>query len=201
MKRQLLPTLFVLMGIAGPGFTHEGDDRRPAEQAVIVSMLKELQAEVRLLRREVQDLRRMVESGRTPERQDEPVRVEDLKSEINQRMRMIARSEVELERVEKNRSQMREQLTRAAKEIATLEKALKENAESYEFGGRRFSAAQVREDLERRIDRNQLTKKHLEQTNLVAERLRQSLAKQQAEFKALVERRKEIEVREERKRE
>ncbi|MGQ9762002.1 MAG: hypothetical protein ACUVQH_08835 [Thermogutta sp.] len=92
--------------------------------------------------------------------------IDDLLPEIRKNMHIIAREEVELERVERQISQAREQLEKEKAIVLRMKDDLASGKPRLVYSGREYTAEQVRIDLANRFERfkiNEATLANLEQ--------------------------------------
>lgn len=79
--------------------------------------------------------------------------VRNLVPDIRRNMHVIAKEEVELERLEKEIAQRQARLAKDRSELMRLRSDLQVEQAVYHYGGRRYSADQVKADLARRFER------------------------------------------------
>ncbi|MCH8221770.1 MAG: hypothetical protein IH868_00025 [Chloroflexi bacterium] len=107
--------------------------------------------------------------------------VRDLVPDIRRCMHVIAKEEVEVERLEKHVDGASQSISKARQEIQQLTVALKDDRSMYHFAGRHYTSDQVKSDLTRRFARYKTSDATLEshrnmlvarQRNLDAARLK-----------------------------
>ncbi len=79
--------------------------------------------------------------------------VGNLVPDIRRSMHVIAKEEVEVERLEKQIAQSEERLTKQKEQIQRLKGDLEETKPVYHYSGRRFTITQVKHDLANRFER------------------------------------------------
>jgi len=77
----------------------------------------------------------------------------DLIPEIRANQKVAAQLDVECEYLDREIRTIGDSQEQAKAEMKKLRQALVEDRESYEFGGRKFTAQEVKQDLERRLER------------------------------------------------
>lgn len=107
--------------------------------------------------------------------------IADLKPEIETNAKRIAREKIDVARLERQLSETDQRLTKTKSDMERLMGDLDRDSASYSYGGRTYTAAQVKADLGNRFKRF----KTREQT---AEKLEQMLAARQSSLQAAQER-------------
>jgi len=79
--------------------------------------------------------------------------IEDLKPEIRRNMQLIAKEEVEVERLEKQAKQAETKLEKNRAELMRLKADLDTGKSTFEYAGHRYTASQVEEDMSNRFER------------------------------------------------
>jgi DNA repair exonuclease SbcCD ATPase subunit len=79
--------------------------------------------------------------------------IKDLEPEVRKNMHLIAKEEVEVEKLQKHVSDLDARLEKEEAELKKLHADVKSGKTSFEYGGRKYSAEQVRADLASRFER------------------------------------------------
>jgi chromosome segregation ATPase len=79
--------------------------------------------------------------------------IQDLVPEVKKNMHVIAKEEVEVQRLDEQIAQHETRLAKEREQILKLKTDLSENRVSYNYGGRSYAAAEVRQDLANRFER------------------------------------------------
>lgn len=79
--------------------------------------------------------------------------IKDLAPEVQKNMHLIAKEEVELQRLESNVADQESRLAREKGQIGQLRTALVSGDVEFQFGGRKYSVEQVKLDLTNRFER------------------------------------------------
>lgn len=90
--------------------------------------------------------------------------VRELKPEIAECARVIARQQVEVDKLDEQIDRMESKLDKDQADVVRLQTDLKEGNSYYTYAGHRYSAGEVRDDLSRRFERfktNEATLEHL----------------------------------------
>jgi hypothetical protein len=81
------------------------------------------------------------------------VLIQDLLPEVRKNMHVIAKEEVEVQKLDEQIGQNEVRLAKEKEQILKLKTDLSENKASYNYGGRSYTAADVRQDLANRFER------------------------------------------------
>jgi chromosome segregation ATPase len=79
--------------------------------------------------------------------------IQDLLPEVRKNMHVIAKEEVEVQKLDEQIAQSETRLAKEKEQILKLKNDLAENKDSYNYGGRTYSVAEVRQDLANRFER------------------------------------------------
>ncbi|MGO9114208.1 MAG: hypothetical protein ACLP9L_33760 [Thermoguttaceae bacterium] len=79
--------------------------------------------------------------------------IQDLVPEVRKNMHVIAKEEVEVQRLEEQIANCESKLTKDKEQILRLKTDLATAKEAYQYGGRNYSVAEVKTDLANRFDR------------------------------------------------
>lgn len=79
--------------------------------------------------------------------------IRDLEPEVRKNMHLIAKEEVEVEKLQKQVNDLEARLTKEEEELKKLHADVKSGKKSFEYGGRKYNAEQVRADMASRFDR------------------------------------------------
>lgn len=93
--------------------------------------------------------------------------IDDLKPEIARNMQIVAREEVEVQRLTENIENKREMLTKARQDILRLKGDLESGSVRFVYAGRKYSAEQVKDDLAGRFKQFQVHEKTTDKLNQV----------------------------------
>ena len=122
--------------------------------------------------------------------------VENLVPDIRRNMHVIAKEEVEVERLEKQIRDTEAKLDRQKTEVVRLQADLSQDKGSYHYAGRHYTSAQVKLDLANRFERfktNQATLDSLRDIHLARERSLEA-ARQKLEGMLAAKRQMEVDV-------
>lgn len=126
--------------------------------------------------------------------------IRDLEPEVRRNMHAIAKDEVELKHLEERIARLETRLAQEKEDILRLKKDL-ENAkgkESFEYGGRKYSAAQVRQDLANRFERYKTGEAALAQWRKLLETRQQTVEANRQRLEGMMAARRQLEVEVER---
>jgi len=79
--------------------------------------------------------------------------IRDLEPEIRKNMHLIAKEEVEVERLQKQIDDLEARLTKEEQELKKLHDDVKSGKRDFEYGGRKYTVEQVRTDMASRFER------------------------------------------------
>lgn len=79
--------------------------------------------------------------------------IRDLEPEVRKNMHLIAKEEVEVEKLQRQVNDLEARLTKEEEELKKLHADVKSGKKSFEYGGRKYNAEQVRADMASRFDR------------------------------------------------
>jgi chromosome segregation ATPase len=79
--------------------------------------------------------------------------IRDLEPEVRKNMHLIAKEEVEVEKIQKQVNDLEARLTKEEEELKKLHADVKSGKKSFEYGGRKYNVEQVRTDMACRFDR------------------------------------------------
>jgi chromosome segregation ATPase len=79
--------------------------------------------------------------------------IQDLAPEVKKNMQVIAKEEVEVQRLDEQIAQNETRLAKEKEQILKLKTDLAEGKDAYSYGGRNYTAADVRQDLANRFER------------------------------------------------
>jgi chromosome segregation ATPase len=79
--------------------------------------------------------------------------IKDLEPEVRKNMHLIAKEEVEVEKLQKHVADLEARLEKEEAELKKLHADVKSGKTSFEYGGRKYNAEQVRADMTSRFDR------------------------------------------------
>ena len=79
--------------------------------------------------------------------------IKDLEPEVRKNMHLIAKEEVEVEKLQKHVADLDARLEKEEAELKKLHADVKSGKTAFEYGGRKYTAEQVRADLASRFDR------------------------------------------------
>lgn len=107
--------------------------------------------------------------------------ISDLKPEIETNARRIAKEKVDVARLQRQLGETRERLAESESHVKRLSEDLRQENRSYQYGGKTYTATQVKSDLGHRFERLQVRQQ-------TAEKLEQMLSARQASLRAAEER-------------
>lgn len=107
--------------------------------------------------------------------------ITDLKPEIEDNAKRIAREKIEVSRLAKQLAQSDQRLTKAQSDIERLSDDLKSESKSYTYGSRTYTVSQVKDDLSNRF-------KRFKTREATAEKLQQMLVARQGSLRTAHER-------------
>ncbi|MCC6124300.1 MAG: hypothetical protein IT426_05020 [Pirellulales bacterium] len=79
--------------------------------------------------------------------------IQDLVPEVKKNMHVIAKEEVEVQRLDEQIAQNETRLAKEREQVLKLKTDLSENKASYNYGGRSYAPTEVRQDLANRFER------------------------------------------------
>ena len=79
--------------------------------------------------------------------------IKDLEPEVRKNMHLIAKEEVEVEKLQKQVTDLDARLAKEQEELKKLHADVKSGKTSFEYGGRKYNAEQVRADMASRLER------------------------------------------------
>ncbi len=79
--------------------------------------------------------------------------IRDLEPEVRKNMHLIAKEEVEVEKLQKQVKDLETRLAKEEEDLKRLHADVKSGKTSFEYGGRKYNAEQVRADMASRFDR------------------------------------------------
>ncbi|HZZ73036.1 MAG TPA: hypothetical protein VFE24_12350 [Pirellulales bacterium] len=122
--------------------------------------------------------------------------VKDLTPEIQKNMQVIAKEEVQVERMQKQIQESEDGLAKNKGDLLRLKSDLAANKTSYSYGGRVFTVAQVKDDLANRFDRYKTSEATLGSLKGVLQAREKGLdaAKQKLEAMLAAKRKLDVEV-------
>ncbi len=120
--------------------------------------------------------------------------IEDLVPEIRKNMQLIAREEVEVERLEKQIAETEARLAKEKKGLVTLSADLQTGRERFVYAGRNYSAEQVRTDLARRFERYKTGEATLASLQEMCAARRQSVEAAREKLEGMLAARRQLQV-------
>jgi chromosome segregation ATPase len=122
--------------------------------------------------------------------------VKQLVPDIRRNMHVIAKEEVEVERLEQQIARAETRRSKNHSELAQLSRDLRDNRRVYHYAGRNYSAGEVRADLARRLERCKTSDATLESLREIHQARVRSLdaARQKLEGMLAAKRQLEVEV-------
>lgn len=126
--------------------------------------------------------------------------IRDLEPEVRRNMHAIAKDEVELKHLEERIGQLESRLAKEKEAILRLKKDLENSTpkECFEYGGRKYTAAQVRQDLANRFERYKTGEAALAQWRKLHETRQQTVAANRQRLEGMLAARRQLEVEVER---
>ena len=120
--------------------------------------------------------------------------IKDLDPEIRRNMHLIAKEEVEVERLESEVERTRLQLADSRENIMRLKSDLDSDAGSYYYGGRRYTVTQVKTDLSNRFERHKTKEGTLEKLEKILQARRSSLDAARQKLEGMMAAKRQLEV-------
>ena len=102
--------------------------------------------------------------------------IQDIGPEVRKNMHVIAKEEVEVQRLEEQIGNLETKLAKDKEQLLRLKTDLAANKNSYEYGGRSYTVAEVKTDMANRFDRFQTTEATLGSLKQVHDARLKSLA-------------------------
>lgn len=126
--------------------------------------------------------------------------IRDLEPEVRRNMHAIAKDEVELKHLEERIARLEARLAKEKEDILRLKSDLAsgQGKESFEYGGRKYTAAQVRQDLANRFERYKSGEAALAQWRKLQQTREQSVEANRQRLEGMLAARRQLEVEVER---
>jgi len=126
--------------------------------------------------------------------------IRDLEPEVRRNMHAIAKDEVELKHLEERIGRLESRLAKEKEDILRLKKDLEggKQKEWFEYGGRKYTAAQVRQDLANRFERYKTAEAALAQWRKLHETRQQTVEANRQRLEGMLAARRQLEVEVER---
>jgi chromosome segregation ATPase len=120
--------------------------------------------------------------------------IKDLDPEIRRNLHKIAKEEVSIEELRKQREDLENRLSKSEKEILQLNTDLQRGDSTYVYSGKSFNGEQVRNSLESRFTRHKTMKNTSEQLEQILARREQGLAAAQEKLRIMQAERQQLDV-------
>lgn len=120
--------------------------------------------------------------------------IADLDPEIRRNMHLIAKEEVEVEKLAAQVDDTREQLAKNQKHIMQLKNDLASGSGSFYYGGRRYSVSQVKVDLSNRFERFKTREATLDKMEQILAARQSSLEAAREKLEAMMAAKRQLEV-------
>lgn len=124
--------------------------------------------------------------------------IRDLEPEVRRNMHAIAKDEVELKHLEERIARLEARLAKEKEDILRLKSDLASGKDSFEYGGRKYTAAQVRQDLANRFERYKTGEAALAQWRKLCETRQQTVEANRQRLEGMLAARRQLEVEVER---
>ena len=120
--------------------------------------------------------------------------VKDLTPDIRRNMHVIAQEEVEVDRLDHRIADRRQQLDHDKKDLLRLKADAQSAQQSYNYGGRVYTVAEVKTDLANRFERFKTADATLKSLEQIHEAREQSLAAARQKLEAMLASKRQLEV-------
>jgi predicted nucleic acid-binding Zn-ribbon protein len=120
--------------------------------------------------------------------------IQDLAPEVRKNMHVIAKEEVEVQRLEEQIANSEAKLVKEKEQILRLKTDLATAKDSYSYGGRNYSAAEVRTDLANRFDRYKTGEATLNSLKQVHDARLKSLAAARQKLDGMLAQKRQLQV-------
>jgi hypothetical protein len=120
--------------------------------------------------------------------------IKDLDPEIRQNMHLIAKEEVEVEKLGKQVDEQEGALARSREDILRLKKDLETGDTSFYYASRRYTSDQVKNDLEGRFERYQVNEATFEKNQKILDIRQQKLGAARQRLEEMLTAKRELEV-------
>jgi chromosome segregation ATPase len=120
--------------------------------------------------------------------------IKDLVPDIQKNMHVIAKEEVEVERLQKQIAQMEEKQGADRVGLLRLKSDLASNKGSYEYGGRTFTVSQVKLDMSNRFERFKTNDATLESMRQICQAREKSLSAARQKLDGMLAARRQLDV-------
>jgi hypothetical protein len=120
--------------------------------------------------------------------------IKDLDPEIRMNMHLIAKEEVEIEKLAKQVDEQENALAKSRDDILRLKKDLETGDSSFYYASRRYTVDQVKNDLEGRFERHQVNEATLEKNQKILTIRQQKLDAARQGLEEMLSAKRELEV-------
>jgi chromosome segregation ATPase len=120
--------------------------------------------------------------------------IQDLAPEVRKNMHVIAKEEVEEQRLEEQIANSESKLSKDKEQILRLKTDLAAAKDTYSYGGRNYTAAEVRTDLANRFERFKTTAATLASLKQVRDARVRSLAAAQQKLEGMLAQKRQLQV-------
>jgi phage shock protein A len=120
--------------------------------------------------------------------------IQDLGPEVRKNMHVIAKEEVDVQRLEEQIANAEAKLAKDKEQIMRLKTDLATVKENYQYGGRNYSAVEVKTDLANRFERFKTSEATLNSLHQVRDAREKSLAAARQKLEAMLAQKRQLQV-------
>jgi len=120
--------------------------------------------------------------------------VQDLVPEVRKNLHVIAKEEVEVQRLEEQIANAESKLTKDKEQILRLKTDLATAKDTYQYGGRNYTSAEVKTDLANRFERYKTTEATLASFKQVRDARGKSLAAARQKLEGMLAQKRQLQV-------
>jgi chromosome segregation ATPase len=120
--------------------------------------------------------------------------IQDIGPEVRKNMHVIAKEEVEVQRLEEQIGNLENKLAKDKEQILRLKTDLAENKKSYEYGGRTYTVGEVKTDMANRFDRFKTSEATLGSLKQVHDARLKSLAAARQQLEGMLSQKRQLQV-------
>jgi chromosome segregation ATPase len=120
--------------------------------------------------------------------------IQDIGPEVRKNMTVIAKEEVEVQRLEEKISNLDGKLTKDKEQILRLKTDLAANKNIYEYGGRTYTVAEIKNDMTQRFDRYKTSEATLSSLKQVHDARLKSLAAARQKLEGMLAQKRQLQV-------
>lgn len=120
--------------------------------------------------------------------------IQDIAPEVRKNMHVIAQAEVEVQRLEEQIGNLQTKLAKDKEQLLRLKTDLAAAKETYQYGGRTYTVAEVKTDLANRFDRYKTTEATLGSLKQVHDARLKSLAAARQQLEGMLAQKRQLQV-------